>query len=121
MSTFDVVRPDVGGQTIAHVIRHLYGILFALERNNDQHRAEDLFLRDPHLAIGMEEKRRLDVVAWPGYRATTRCYTSTLIATDLKIAQHAPDVNRMDQRADLGLHIEWIAHPNMLDPLGQAG
>ena len=62
--TFDsaahVAGPHAGGEAVARVVGDRDRLLLVLERDDRQHRAEDLLLRDAHVVVDAGEDRRLD-------------------------------------------------------------
>src|SRR5882757_6404576 len=51
---------DVACQPIRTVIGDPHRVVFVVERNDDEHRPEDLFLSDGHRVVDVDEKRWLD-------------------------------------------------------------
>src|SRR3982074_198183 len=56
--TADVAGPDRSGQTVRCVVDESQDLVLIIERNDGQHRPEDLFLRDPHPVLGTTEDGR---------------------------------------------------------------
>ena len=57
-----IACPDAGAQTVQRVVGQRQRFGFVLEGRHGQYRAENLFLKDAHLVVTLEE-RRLDVIA----------------------------------------------------------
>src|ERR1700682_4153834 len=51
---------DVACQPIRTIVGDPHRIVFVVERNDDEHRPEDLFLGDGHRVVDIDEKRWLD-------------------------------------------------------------
>ena len=60
MGLADVLGPDVGGQAVFHVVGQAQRLGFVLERDQADHRAEDLLLGDAHAVVHVGEHRGLD-------------------------------------------------------------
>ena len=56
-------RVDRTGQPVTTLVGDPDRVVVILKRNHDQHRSEDLFARDGHLVVHIDEERRLHVVA----------------------------------------------------------
>src|SRR5258706_459686 len=52
-------RHDIAGQAVGAVVGDAHRVVLVVERDHTQHRAEDLFLRDRHGVVDVDEKR------WP--------------------------------------------------------
>src|ERR1700686_5614029 len=59
----DVASPDRTRQPVRRVVDQAQDLALAVERDDGQSRAEDLFLGDPHSVIGAIEHRGLEVAA----------------------------------------------------------
>src|SRR5580698_8537060 len=55
--TTGILGPDVARQTVGDVVRESYCIGFVVERNQARNRAENLFLRDAHPVVDIDEYR----------------------------------------------------------------
>src|SRR6266480_3510611 len=63
----DVLGPDAGGEPVHRAVGELDAFGLVLERQDREHRAEDLLIHDFHARLGAVEHGRLDVVALPVY------------------------------------------------------
>src|ERR1700730_1422108 len=63
VGTLDVLSPDPRRQAIARVIGNVDRFDLVAKRYHRQHRAEDLFLSDPHVIADPGQDSRLDEVA----------------------------------------------------------
>jgi hypothetical protein len=104
-----VVRPKVGGQAVAHVVRERERVLFVGERDHGEHGPEDLLLRHAHAIVRGREHRRLYVVAALRRRGAADRNRRALGARDVEVSKHLLDVVGMNQRPDLGGGIDRVA------------
>src|SRR5437667_10636656 len=60
-----VARPHPGGEAVGGVVALQHGVVLVLERDDGDHRAEDLLARDLHVVPDAGEDGGLDEVALP--------------------------------------------------------
>ncbi len=93
------------------------GLLLGVVGNHRQHRAEDLFLRDPRRVVDIGEDRRRDE---PAVRLIGRNSAAgnefRLRFTDVDIVEDPPALTITDQRTDVGGLVQRITHR---EPVGQ--
>src|SRR5256714_8663260 len=115
--------PDRGAEAELGVVGQLHRLLVGIDRDDRQHRAEDLLFHDPHLVGDPGEDGG-------GYELPAEALDLDRAATDALgaggdgvVDQLADRVELLlrGHRADLGLPLPRIADPQLLRPLDHAG
>src|SRR5947209_11175330 len=108
----DVSGPDGAGEPVLVLVHEANDLLFVLERDDGQYRAEDFLLGDPHPIVGVVEDGGFEEasVRWSagGGRAAGDQPRAFLVP-HIDVALNALALLDRNQRAHLGLLIERIA------------
>src|SRR5256712_6523139 len=108
----DVAGPDRARESVGGVVDQPQDLVLAIERDDGQHRAEDLLLGDPHSVVGAIEYGRLEVAAArqrAAGRRAARQHPRSLALSHLDVRLHPLALFHRDQRTNLGRRIEWIS------------
>ena len=92
---------DVGGQTERCVVGQADGVCFVVKRQDAQHRAEDLLLRNRHVVAHIGKHRGLDVITALKAVGPTQAaghQTGPFVDTQLDVTLH---------RLELAAHGQW--------------
>src|SRR5258705_5065811 len=109
-----VARPHPRTEPEADVVGDAHGILLILERDNGEHGAEYLFLRNAHPVVHAGENRRLDEPSLAALRTRRRAATHAqlrpLVLGDIDVREHFLILRLRGHRADLGFQAHRVAH-----------
>src|SRR2546423_6623305 len=111
-SSADVAGPDRAGKAVGRVIDQPQDLILFGERDDGQHRTENLLLRDPHPIIGAVEHGWLQKAAGRQVatrRRSARQQARAFLSADLDVALHASSLLHRDQRTDVGTGVERVA------------
>ena len=111
-----VVEAEVG------VVGDRDAFVLVVERDRDDHRAEDLLLHDPHAGPAAGDERRRDVEARVGLLGPLAAGDdlAAFVAAELHVALDAVAVRRGDDRADHRAGFVRVADLQHVRHLGQA-
>lgn len=128
MGLADVLGPDVGGQAVFHVVGQAQRLGFVLERDQADHRAEDLLLGDAHAVVHVGEHRGLDELPLAQVRRqagrtlqAAGHQGGAFLEADADVAGDLVVVGLGDHRADLGLRVLRIADDQAPGARGELG
>src|SRR5437016_10600590 len=118
-----VARPDPGGEAVGGVVALQHRVVLVFERDDGDHRAEDLLARDLHVVADAGEDGGLDEVALleplPRVALAADERLRALLLPDLEVAGDALELLLADQRADARLGIETGALLHVRGRLGE--
>src|SRR5881394_1782754 len=83
-----------------------------------EHRPEDLLLRDARAWADVVEDRRLDVIA--AFARTTPEHERALRSADVDVLDDLAEGRLVDQRAEVGVALGWVAEPQPTRTLDDA-
>src|SRR5690349_19072665 len=116
----DVVGPHRPGEAVLAVVGDPHGVGGVLERDDGEHRAEDLLPGDAHVVVRVGEDRRLHVpaaVEAVGTAAAADDDTRTLLLTERDVLLDPLLLALRDERPDLGGRVRRIADLHRADHL----
>src|SRR5262245_35176534 len=91
MRAAGVVRPQISGEAVAHVVRKRERFALVCERYDGEHGTENLFLCHPHRVASIREHGWRDVVAAGRGTLAADDDVGALIPRDRKVAEHLLD------------------------------
>src|SRR6202034_4250893 len=111
----DITCPDAAGQIEPRCVCESNDVLDVVERDSDDDRAEDLFVRDPHAGVHIGEDGRGDKVpaveAGADHRLTTGNCCGSLRPAEVEVTDDAIALLAGNERPHLRGRIEAVAHP----------
>ena len=105
-----IARPDRCHQAVPDVVGEARRVLLVLERSDRHDRPEDLLLSDRHPVVDLREHGRWIERAFALERLAAGDNLSAFLAAPLDEAVHLVAVLGRDQRANLSLGLERVAH-----------
>ena len=109
----EVFGPHITGQAVLNIVGDAHRVGLVVERNEAGDRAEDFFLRNPHVVAHIGEDGRRDIVSAPdtlwqvaqggGIEAAAQ-QGRAFLRPQLDIAAHLGQMRLADHRPDDGLH-----------------
>ncbi len=107
-----VLRPDVRGQAVLHVVRYAGRLSVILEWDHDQHGAENLFLSDAHLVADSRDERWSEIVSVPEVGRSVAAYGDrcAFLSCDIHVAAHTLPVVGVNQRANFRLRVPRVSN-----------
>ncbi len=113
----DVAGPHRGGETEARVVGHPDDVVFGVEGQHRQDRAEDLLDRDRHVGLDVGEHGRIEEVAGGVGSVATRGQRRAVAGAGLHEAHHPLAVLLGDERA----HVDALAQAGSEGQRGRLG
>ena len=110
-------RGDVPAEAVLVVVGHAHGVVVAVERDDDEHGAEDLLAGDGHVVGDVGEERRLHEPALVELLGTTAAGDDarTLFLALLDVAEHTLALLRAHERAHEVAHVVGVAVGEVLE------
>ena len=105
-----ILRIHRARQSVVGVVRDRDGLVDRVERDDDQHRAEDLLLGDPHIVGHVGEQGRFDVEAGVRVRRDSAAghEAGSLLLADLDVVEHATLLSFGGKRTEEGVVLARI-------------
>ena len=114
--------PHGPGEAVLGIIRDAHGVVDVVERDDREHRTEDLLLRDAHVVGDAGEHRRLHVPALVqagGAAVAADLDLGAFFLAERDVLLDPLLLALRDQRADLRRRVVRVAHLQAADHLGQ--
>jgi hypothetical protein len=120
----DIVGPDISGETIVAVIGHTDRIRLVTPRDRHEHRAEDLLARQAPVVGGISEYGRDREIPFAersllGRQAAKHPLRLFAVQTLLDIGTHLAELLFVDDAADIGCLVQWVAEFQQRRPVPQ--
>src|SRR6185503_20492797 len=87
---------------------------FGLERDDHDHRPENLLVNDAHTGLRVGEDRRAEEEPFAWWALATTDIASSFLTPQRHVALSPLPLARGDERSHLGLLVQWIADPHRL-------
>src|SRR3989442_1793556 len=111
----DVARPHRRRQAVLHPVGLLHGLLFGVERQHHDHRAEDLALHHLVFVLRLREHRRLVEETGPVQWPAARDDLDARLAGAIHERSHPLALLLRDERSDVGRRLRRVADADLLD------
>src|SRR5438034_8529009 len=111
-----LLGPDARAETVRRVVRLLDRLIRRAERQDREHRPEDLLLRDPVALRDVREDRRHEPVALLGQAARRLVDLRALLLAGRDELADPLELHRRVDRADVRVLVERVADPQRRHP-----